>query len=184
MRISLKLAGAVVLVTGMAGPATASTAPAGPALGTYTGTAADGSSVSFTVTSDPTTQLPAVTSATVFFTTTCPSPHPSTGYGVGFGLNAPVKQNKAVYASPFPTGTYVSFSLLFDPATNSLTGTTATAIATLVSSTRLPTRSYACTSPKQALTATLQAPAAGAQPGPAAAYVYDRRGRIIGTLSK
>jgi hypothetical protein len=169
------------LALSLAGPAAAQVA------GTYTGTSADGSGLTFVVATDPNTGALAVTSAIVFYSAPCKGSTTVLDTGWGYGLTADVTSRAVTNDT---SGSYfdINFSLKFAPDGQSATGTIASISPDLDPSTTPPTKALFCESKKQKLTLTLQ-PASGAHitpPGvaPGVAYEYDRKGRIIGQIAR
>ncbi len=145
-----------VVIAGLA----ASPAFAKPvAVGTYKGTTADGSGVTFVVTKDADTGVFAVTSATIFYTAVCPGNAGTVGQGIGFGLSAAIHDKMVTYSSNLPNYFYEQFALTFDTTDNTVTGTVTSATAQLAKRNGIPTRAYECISASQALTASLVTPA-------------------------
>ena len=156
--------------------------------GVYSGTSADGNTVSFTVSTDASGAL-AVTSALIFYSAQCNFGGPVLNEGEGFGFDAPISGGRAstVFSTP---GFYTNLTFAFYPNGQSATGTVTTVAPDLEPYTNRPTKSYTCTSPRQDMMLTYQSTTApGAQASDAAAkapartYVYDRPERIIGTTA-
>jgi hypothetical protein len=132
--------------------------------GTYTGKAADGSPISFTVGTDGYGKL-AVTGATFTFTAKCNGVTPSSFSATwGFsGFDAEIKNQKAGVTFQKGGGYYVYGGMSFDFATSPVSGTTLSRTAILVTSTTAPSKAEFCYSAVQAFTATLS-PSATAEP--------------------
>ena len=181
-RVALRrvAAGCAVLVL-TAGTATAQMA------GVYSGTTADGNSVSFTVSTDSSGAL-AVTGATIFYSAQCNFGGPVLNQGEGFGLDAAISGGRASTIVSF-SDYYTELTFAFYPNGQSAKGTVTTVAPELEPGGNRPTKSYTCTSPRQAMTLTYQSDAASlaqsshAAKPPAQTYVYDRLGRVIGTSS-
>jgi len=154
-------------------------------LGTYAGTSADGSTLSFTVTTDAATGAPELTSASISFKVVCLGGAPAAYSGIGFGPSVDFKNGKLTYVSGQPTPSYFDFTLAFNKANSTLTGSIATTIAQLAVATKAPKKAIACISAKQTLTTTLQPGSVAASRGSqAGTYVFDRHGRVIGTQTR
>ena len=155
--------------------------------GVYSGTSADGNTVSFTVSTDSSGVL-AVTSANVFFSAQCNFGGPVLTEGEGFGLDAQISGGRASSVFSFPQF-YIDLTFAFYPNGQMARGTVTTVASALEPAADRPTKSYTCTSPRQAMTLTYQsnpasvAPSSAASKAPAQTYVYDRRGRIVGTAT-
>ena len=164
---------------------TAGTASAQMA-GTYSGTTADGNSVSFTVSTDGSGVL-AVTSALIFFSAQCDFGGPVLNEGEGFGLDAQASGGRASAVFSIPSF-YTDLTFAFSQNGQTARGTVTTVAPDLEPYTSRPTKSYTCTSPRQDMTLTYQSNAASAVPAVGASqsaktYVYDRLGRIVGTTT-
>jgi hypothetical protein len=157
MKRSINIFGAAIVATVIAAPAMAQVA------GTYGGTSADGNGVTFVVGTDPSTGNLAVTSATIFFTAPCKNDTYVLNTGWGFGLTQDIAANGRVTISE--TGNYYTFYVALDFASDgqSVTGTIISISPTLTPVGPRPTHALICTSPRQALTATLQASSDAAQ---------------------
>jgi hypothetical protein len=159
-------------------------AAAGPALaqvaGTYTGTAKDGSSVTFTVTTDTTTGNLAVTSAGINFQAPCKNESYTLYSGEGYGMNADIVGGAVSNTTSYPQF-YIAFTLKFAKDGKTATGTELVIAPALYTPNTLPARSIFCESPRQGMSVSLETSASK----PAAAplhYVYDSKGRIIGQV--
>jgi hypothetical protein len=128
--------------------------------GTYSGTAADGSTISFTVAKDSSNKL-AVTGASVSFTAPCKGTTPTSYSGAwSFGVDAEIKKDKASFVFSKNGGYYFYLPMTFNFATSPVTGTESIRIAILdTTTTKPPAKSEYCASAKQAYTATLDATA-------------------------
>jgi len=152
--------------------------------GTYAGTSADGSGIMLAVSTDTATGKLAVTSASIGFMTTC-SDGSTYNSGWGFGpTNDIVKHKvKSVNTNAYFT---IIFDLTFATDGQSATGTISTVTPNLAPIGPKPTKAVVCKSPSQALNLTLQPAAIATHPAaPAAtAYLFDRKGRIIGSIAR
>jgi hypothetical protein len=120
--------------------------------GTYSGTSADGSNVSFTVGTDSNNDL-AVTGASINFTAPCKGGTTPTVYsGWGFGTDAVITKNKASMVAS-DNFFYITADLKFSGST--VTGTVTTRVPDLDPGSTPPTKADFCESPKQAFSATL-----------------------------
>jgi hypothetical protein len=120
--------------------------------GTYTGTSADGQTVSFTVGTDSDNDL-AVTGASIGFQAPCKGGTMPTLYsGWGFGTDAVISAHKAnmVAADPY---FYITADLKFSGST--VSGSITTRTPDLDPGNTPPTKADFCESPKQAYSATL-----------------------------
>jgi hypothetical protein len=163
------------LIAGLAatGPAMAQVA------GTYTGTAKDGSMVTFTVTTDSSSGKLAVTSVGINYTAPCKNESYTLYSGIGYGLTADIT-NGAVSSTTYYPNIYVTFSLKFAKNGQTATGLEEVIAPALYSTTALPARAIFCESKRQAMSVSLQT-----TPPPAATplhYLYDSKGRIIGEV--
>lgn len=125
--------------------------------GTYSGTAADGSSVSFTVGKDSGGKL-AVISAYMGFNAKCKGAIPSTfSTGWGFDTDAVIKNDSASFVYGNGGADYFYVPLSFSFSGTSVTGKESFQTAILVSSTKAPGAAEFCYSASQAYSATLAA---------------------------
>jgi hypothetical protein len=157
-RVSAALPIALAALAAVAAtPATAQLA------GTYSGTSADGNSVNFVVSTDPGTGVLAVTSGSNFFSALCAKDGSILNSGWGYGLTQDIvnRQVSAVLANPYFT---ISFKLRFAANGQSATGSISTISPTLTPVGPAPKKALYCKSPMQALTVTLQPPAARVTP--------------------
>jgi hypothetical protein len=156
----LQASAAACLAIALAQPAAAQVA------GTYSGTAADGSGLSFTVGTDPNNGALAIIGASISFSAPCKGTTSSLQTGWGFNPNADISNNKVTYNYDFD---YLSnaVTLTFSADGQSATGTIASISPTLAPVGTKPTKALFCDSKKQALSLTLQ-PAAKALPQPRA----------------
>jgi hypothetical protein len=119
--------------------------------GTYTGSSADGQSVSFTVALDGDNQL-AVTSASISFEAPCKGgTAPTLISGWGFGADAVITNKKATLVAPDPFF-YITASLKF--VGSNVTGTITTRAPYLDPGKTPPNKADFCESPLQAYSAT------------------------------
>jgi hypothetical protein len=135
--------------------------------GNYTGKAADGSSVYFTVATDGNGKL-AVTSFSINFSATCKGTTPSSyASGWGIGMDAVIKSGKASYVDGKGGGNVLFIPLTFDFNTSPVSGTEAVRVAILATSTTPPSTAEMCYTTKQTFTAIKSAapPPAELPPG-------------------
>jgi hypothetical protein len=151
---------AASLAIALAGPAAAQVA------GVYSGTAADGSGLSFTVGTDPNNSSPAIVGASISFSAPCRGTTSTLQTGWGFNPNADISNRKVTYNYDFD---YLSnaVSLTFSADGQTATGFIASISPTLSPVGPKPTKALYCASRRQALSLTLQ-PAAKAMPQPRA----------------
>jgi len=165
------------LIAGLAatGPAMAQVA------GTYSGTAKDGSMVTFTVTTDTSTGALAVTSAGINFQAPCKNETYTLYSGEGYGLNADIVDGAVSNTTSYPQF-YIAFTLKFAKNGKTAAGTVQVIAPALYTPNTVPARSIFCESNRQGMSVSLQAPAS--QPAATAPlhYVYDSKGRIIGEV--
>ena len=156
----LQACAAAALAVTLAQPAAAQVA------GTYSGTAADGSGLSFTVGTDSNTCLPAIIGASISFSAPCKKSTTVLQTGWGYNPNADISNGKVTYNYDF---TYLTnaVSLTFSTDGQSATGTIASISPTLDPVGAKPKKALFCSSPKQALSVTLQT-TAKAMPAPRA----------------
>jgi hypothetical protein len=149
------------LALSLAGPAAAQVA------GVYSGTAADGSGLSFTVGTDSNTNLPAIISASISFTAACKGTTTPLQNGWGYNPNADISGRKVTYNYDFD---YLSnaVSLTFSADGQTATGTIASISPTLTPVGPKPTKALFCSSKKQSLSLTLQPATAKVTPQPRA----------------
>ena len=122
--------------------------------GTYSGTSADGQTVSFTVGTDSDSNL-AVTGASIDFAAPCKGGTAPTRYsGWGFGADAVITSHKAVMTAPDPFF-YIVATLKFSGST--VSGLIQTRAPYLDPGHTPPNMADFCESPSQAFTATLNA---------------------------
>jgi hypothetical protein len=151
--------------------------------GTYSGTSADGSGITFVVSTDASTGNLALTSASIGYSAPCKGESFTSTGGWGFGLTSDIVKGRVT------SNTYNSFfdffvKLSFSRDGQSATGTIATIVPTLYTTTAKATRALFCEAPTQALSLTLQPATAAAKPSGNASYIYDRKGRIIGQITR
>jgi hypothetical protein len=154
---------AAAFAVAIAGPAAAQVA------GTYAGTSADGSPVSFTVSLDNNNEL-AVTGDSVDFSTNCKGGGNNDG-GWGWGTDSVIAKGKAAGNLEFPYATII-WTLKFSTDGQSATGTVSTVVPTLAPVGAKPKKAQICKSAKQAMTLTLQSGDAHAAPAYNGAVVY------------
>jgi hypothetical protein len=163
------------LIIGMAGgPAAAQVA------GTYSGTAKDGSNVTFTVSTDTSTGLLAVTAAGINFQAPCKGESYTLYQGEGYGMTADIN-NGAVSNTTYYSDFYIAFSLKFAKNGQTATGSVEVIAPALYTANTPPTKALFCESKKQTMSVSLQ-PASTRPAAATATYVYDSRGRIIGEV--
>lgn len=130
--------------------------------GTYSGSSADGQTVSFTVGLDGDSRL-AVTSASVGFEAPCKGgTAPTLSSGWGFGSDAVITNHRATLIAPDPFF-YITATLKFTGST--VTGLITTRAPYLDPGHTPPNRADFCESPLQAYSATLGGPAPALPPG-------------------
>jgi hypothetical protein len=164
MKSFITACGGALLAAALATPAAAQTA------GTYNGTSADGSGLSFVVGTDSGTGKPAVTNATIFFTAPCKGSSYVLGTGWGFGLTADINKGKVKYTA-IDNYFVISFDLVFSGDT--ATGTIKSISPTLTPVSAKPKKALICTSPTQSLSVSLQTDSARVSPvvkGPVQLY--------------
>ncbi len=165
-----------VLASSIVAPAAAQVA------GTYMGTSADGSGITYTVSTDTATGNLALTAASIGYNAPCKGESVSTGGGWGFGLTSDIVKHKVtsdVYGANFDFLVKLTFSTNGQTAT----GTIESILPTLYPTTGKATKALYCVSPTQTLSLTLQPATASAKPRLNASYLYDQKGRIIGTIA-
>jgi hypothetical protein len=145
-----------LLATAVVAAATATPAAA-QVPGTYAGTTADGESVSFIVSTDPNTGAYALSSASINFAAPCKNQDYTIYTGWGFGLEADIV-NRKVLTVQTDNYYYFDINLTFAADGQSAKGTLESISPTLYNATGAtkPNTTLICTSPKQALTLTLQ----------------------------
>jgi hypothetical protein len=155
-----RILAAAALTAALASPAAAQV------VGTYTGSAADGSYFSVTVAVDSATSLYEIVGASVDFTAPCKG---TTGYvlnsGWGFNPEADIT-NHAVTVNDDFNYSSIAFNLKFDNTNNTVTGFVSVIAPTLYEVGIKPKKVLICTSRKQPLGATYtsspnQAPSRG-----------------------
>jgi hypothetical protein len=172
MKSLITACGGAILAAALATPASAQL------LGTYTGTSADGQSVSFTVTTDPNNSAPEITSATVWFSAPCKNSTYTLDEGEGWGPGADIAARKVTSVISIP-GFYNKFSLTFSTNGQTATGTTLSIAPYLNPATSPPHNSLFCESAKQTMSLTYSGPDVRT-PAVHGQLVYDRKGRVIG----
>ncbi len=163
----------------VAGVAAASPAMAQVA-GTYSGTAKDGSTVTFIVTTDPSTGKLAVTSAGINYTAPCKGVSYILYQGIGYGLTADITSG-AVSNTTYDSNFYITFSLKFAKNGQTATGLEEVIAPALYTANAPPARALFCESKKQAMSVSLQTHASQPAATPLH-YMYDSKGRIIGEV--
>ena len=149
MKSMIGVCGAAMMAAAIATPAAAQVA------GTYSGTSADGQSLTFVVATDPNTGELAVTSAGIYFSAPCRDSTYILNTGWGFGLAADIKKG-TVRISEYDNYYHFAVTLTFASDGQSATGTIASTSPTLYPDSAKPTKALFCTSPEQALSLTLQ----------------------------
>jgi hypothetical protein len=131
-------------------------------LGGYSGTTADGNTITFTVAKDSNNKV-AVTGMGIGYTAKCRGTAPATyNSGIGFGADAVIKSEKAKYTAGAGGEEYYYIPITFDFASSPVSGTISVRVAILDMSKGAPTKTEFCESATQAFTATLTAPSAPA----------------------
>jgi hypothetical protein len=145
----LSIYGAAVIAASMAIPAAAQE------IGTYSGTSADGQSVSFGVGTDPNNGDPQLINATIFLSAPCKSSTYVLDTGWGIGLSSDIVRGKVRFVS---SDNYFTFTvdLTFSADGQTATGTIESVAPTLYKVGAHPTKALICTSPSQTLSVTLQ----------------------------
>jgi len=130
--------------------------------GTYSGAAADGSPISFAVSTDPNTNVLAVTSASIDFTAVCKKSATTLSSGWGYGLTADITGGKASNESAYNYFD-IAFTIDFAKDGQSANGTVSVISPDLSYPNNSPPASAAlfCTSKKQKFALSLQAGAIG-----------------------
>jgi hypothetical protein len=158
MKSLFSACGGALLAAALATPAAAQVA------GVYTGTAADGSGITFTVSTDPNNNDLALTSAGIGFSAPCKNSTYVFNNGWGFGLTADIVNRKVTYQA-IDNYFVFDFSLTFASDGQTATGTITSYSPTLTALTDKPTKALFCVSPKQTLSLTLQPPTVRVNPG-------------------
>lgn len=162
----------------------ASVAAASPAMaqvaGTYSGTAKDGSDVTFTVATDTATGKLAVVSAGINFIAPCKGVSYTLYQGEGYGMTADITNGAVSNTTDYPNF-YIVFSLKFAKNGQTATGLEEVISPALYPPNATPAKSVFCESKRQAMSVSLQTTAS--RPAtPPLHYVYDSKGRIIGEV--
>ncbi len=165
---------AVIIGLATAHPALAQVA------GTYSGTARDGSTVNFTVSTDPATGVLAVTSVGINFTAPCKGATYTLNSGIGYGLTADITGGTVSSTTYYPN-IYVVFSLKFAKNGKTATGAEEVISPSLYTANTPPVKALFCESKNQFMSVSLQ-PAASRPAAAPSSYVYDSKGRIVGTV--
>ena len=149
MRSLISVCSAAMVAAALATPAAAQV------VGTYSGTSADGQSLTFVVGTDTTSGEPAVTAATGYFSAPCRGSSYVLETGWGFGTLNDIKKGKTKISV---SGNYFTIAVSLDFASDgqSATGTITSISPTLEPVGTRPTKALICTSPKQDLTVALQ----------------------------
>ncbi len=156
-----------VMPTALLLAAFASTAAVAQVAGTYTGSTADGESVSFTVTQDSASGTFSVTGENISFSAPCKNSTTTLNTAWGTGSTVPITNHVAKLA--------LQDSYFFFSGTLRFTGSTMSGMLASTSPDLIfnaaghPTKALYCVSPAQSVTATLtaagsNAPAAATQP--------------------
>jgi len=164
MKSLFNACGVALLATTLATPAAAQVA------GTYSGTSADGSGLTFVVGTDSGNGNPAVTNATIFFSAPCKKSSYVLNTGWGFGLTADIVHHKVKYTA-IDNYFVISFSLDFSGDT--ATGTITSISPTLSPVSAKPKKALICESPSQSLSVSLPSEPARVNPvvkGPVQLY--------------
>ncbi|MGH6877068.1 MAG: hypothetical protein ACREHV_06760 [Rhizomicrobium sp.] len=156
---------AAVLTIALATPASAQQ------LGTYSGASADGQSISITVTTDPNTGYPEVTSAWVWFLAQCAATGTATNQGWGWGPDVDIVDQKAPL-SLYLGGVYIASANMYFHSDNTVTGRIISKAVTFKNGGPPPTGALFCLSPMQDFNLTYTGPdhAPGLPPGAAVMY--------------
>jgi hypothetical protein len=139
--------------------------------------------VSYVVSTDTATGNLALTSASIGYNAPCKGEAVSAGGGWGFGLTADIVKHKVTeitYGSDFN----FFVKLTFAPDGQTATGTIESIVQTLYPTSTKATKSLFCEAPTQTLSLTLQPATAAKKPVSNTAYLYDRKGRIVGTITR
>ena len=152
----------------IAGPATAQVA------GTYSGTSADGNSVSFTVGTDPDTGDLALTSGSISFSDLCHDGSTfSGGFGFGFGPLADIVNRKVTSDGGGPYLT-TDLNLTFSIDGQSAKGFITTVSPTLTPVGPHPRRALFCKAARQSMAVTLQSGSQAPVPAKGTVIFYGR----------
>jgi hypothetical protein len=124
-------------------------------VGVYAGTSADGQDISFTVADDPNNGELELVSAGINFSAPCKNSTYVLNSNWGFGLSSDITNGKVSFVNQ---DNYFKFTvkLTFSADGQSATGFITSVSPTLYPATGTPTHSLFCTSPRQALSLTLQ----------------------------
>ena len=177
MTVRLTLAGAFIVATIAASPASAQKA------GHYSGTTTDGSNIQFDVAYDSGSSTYSITGASIGFTAICRGPSGETlNTGWGFGLSQPIASGKAIFTA---VNDYYNFAIAVYFAGNNMHGNVTARSPKLSSSTTPPSQALFCLSPQKSYTGSLQtaALATTAKPAVIGSYMYDRKGRVVGVVA-
>jgi hypothetical protein len=150
--------------------------------GTYSGSSADGSGVSFTVATDPSNGDLAITSAVIFYGAPCKASTVTNYGGWGYGLNADIV-NGVTSNNTYTPNFDITFSLKFSADGQTATGDITTLIGILDTDETPPKKSLFCESKKQKMSVSLQSGDAKL-PALTGHYLYDRRGHVIGQIAR
>lgn len=163
----------VRLLTAAAIAAVIASPAAAQRIGTYSGTAFDGSGVTFVVGTDPANSSLAVTSESVFFNATCSGGAPNLDTGWGYGLTQDVVNRRV---SNVTAGNYftIAFNLTFSSDGQSATGRVSADSPSLFPVGPTPTKGVICKSRSQTLSVTLQPPSAKINPPPTGATMLGK----------
>ena len=162
----------LALAAALAAAAIASPAAA-QAVGTYTGTAADGSYVSFIVDRNTSNELQ-LRDATFIYTVTCQDGSKQNP-NWSFGVAQPIVDGKISYTTA-SSSLAVGLSLRFGANGKEATGKFYSYVPTLSPIGPHPTKAKLCVSPQQTFTVTYQKPATTADPAlpPGAAVTMEK----------
>ncbi|MEO8925970.1 MAG: hypothetical protein ABI306_02295 [Caulobacteraceae bacterium] len=127
----------------------AATPAAAQTVGSYTGTAADGSGLQFTVATDTVTGKPEITGVSLGFSDAC-GDHTTFNSGWGFGVNQDVIGHRIRFVSTYNYFTF-HVSLVFSADGSSATGTIASIVPSLSPVGPDPERSTFCSKGSQSL---------------------------------
>ncbi|MGA2189217.1 MAG: hypothetical protein ABSH33_11825 [Steroidobacteraceae bacterium] len=163
MKSIITACGAAVIAAAFSTPAAAQQTPAKvptpPPSGTYAGNSADGSGISFVVSTDSNTGDQEITSAGIGFSAPCKDSTYVLNTGWGFGASDDIDPatNKVTISA---TDNYFTFEvkLRFSMDGTTATGTITTYSPTLEPVSAKPKKALFCESPEQTLSLTYQAP--------------------------
>jgi opacity protein-like surface antigen len=158
MKSIITACGAAVIAAAFATPAAAATPPTPPQSGTYSGTSADGSGISFVVATDANTGFQEIVSAGIGFSAPCKNSTYVLDTGWGFGASDDIDADNKVTISA--TDNYFTFEVKLTFSHNGLkaTGTITSYSPTLEPVGTKPKKALFCESPEQTLTLAYESP--------------------------